>query len=109
MAYETIGLPPSEGAVHDTTAAAFPATAPGATGAPGTVTGTTAAVGGEDNPNPTALEAATVKVYAVPLTNPTTVSVVAADTKTCASCATPPIHGVMAYDTIGLPPSEGAV
>jgi hypothetical protein len=77
------------GAVHDTVADPFPGTADtpvGATGAP-TVTAAVAADGG---PVPFAFFAATVNVYVVPLVNPVTVWVVAAELNVCAVCAVVP-------------------
>ena len=73
-------LPPFAGADQLTVAAPSPATVVGAAGAPGAVAGAvgvTALDAAEDGPVPTALVAATVKVYAVPLLKPLTVVVVA--------------------------------
>jgi hypothetical protein len=84
------------GATHVTVADPLPATAAGAAGAPGTAAGVTAFDAGEASPLPTALVAATVKVYAVPSVKPTTVVDVAGglpDT-TVAVCADAPINGV---------------
>ena len=91
-----IALPPLAGADQLTAADALPATADTPVGAPGTVAGVTALDPGEAGPVPTALVAATVKVYAVPLLNPLTVADVAGglpDT-TVAACADAPINGV---------------
>ena len=77
--YSVIGLPPFEGAVQLTTAEPLPAVAVTAVGAAGAVTetGVTAGEAADEGPVPTALVAATVKVYAVPLVSPVTVAVVA--------------------------------
>ena len=91
-----IALPPLAGADHVTAAAPTPATAVGAAGAPGTVAGVTALDAAEAGPVPTALVAATVKVYAVPFVNPDTVVEVAGglpDTVT-GVCAVTPMNGV---------------
>ena len=64
IVYAVIGLPPFDGAVHDTFAVAFPATADtpvGAAGAVGAV-GVTAAEAVEAGPGPMAFVAVTVKV-----------------------------------------------
>ena len=69
-----MGEPPVEpGAVNDTVAWVFPATAETAVGAPGTVAGVTAVDGVDAAPGPTAFVAVTVKVYAVPFARPDTV------------------------------------
>ena len=91
-----IALPPLDGADQLTVADAFPATAVGATGAPGTVAGVTGDEATEAAPVPTALVAATVKVYAVPLAKPDTTVVVAGglpDTVT-GVCVVAPTNGV---------------
>ena len=79
--YDEIAAPPSDdGADHDTTAEAFPATADTPDGAPGTVAGgagVTALEGEDSGPVPIAFVADTVNVYAVPLVRPVTVAVVA--------------------------------
>jgi hypothetical protein len=73
-----IGLPPFvAGAVQNTVALAFPATALTPVGAPGTVTGVTEFDAADAGPLPTELVAVTVKVYAVPLVSPVTVALVA--------------------------------
>ena len=76
--YPVIGEPPLlTGAVHDTAAWAFPGVAVTAVGAPGTVFGVTATLGIEASELPAALAAVTVNVYAVPLTRPVTVRLLA--------------------------------
>jgi hypothetical protein len=76
--YPVMAEPPLlTGAVHDTTAWAFPGVAVTAIGAPGTVVGVTAALGIEASELPAALAAVTVNVYAVPLTRPVTVRLLA--------------------------------
>ena len=77
IVYAVIGLPPFDGAVHDTFAVAFPATADTPVGAAGTVgpVGVTVADGADAGPDPMAFVAVTVKVYAVPFARP----VIAAD------------------------------
>ena len=76
--YPVIGEPPLlTGAVHDTTATPFPAEAVTAAGAPGTVLGVTAADAADAGEIPVALVAVTVNVYAVPLTRPVTVRLLA--------------------------------
>ena len=73
--YEVIGEPPLEaGGVNETAACAFPAVAVPIVGAPGTVARVTLLEGAEAGPVPAALVAVTVKVYAVPLVNPVTVT-----------------------------------
>ena len=90
-----IALPPLAGADHVTVADPFPATAVGAAGAFGAVggaVGVTALDGAEAGPVPTALVAATVKVYAVPLLKPLIVVEVAGglpDTVTGAKAVVP--------------------
>lgn len=69
-----IGLPPSAGGVHVTVADPGPAVARTPVGAPGTAAGVTAAVSDEAAPVPTALTAATVNRYEVPLVSPSTVA-----------------------------------
>jgi hypothetical protein len=76
--YPVIAEPPSlAGAVHDTTAWAFPGVAATAVGAPGTVLGVTAALSNDAGEVPTTLVAVTVNVYAVPLVRAVTVRLVA--------------------------------
>ena len=78
-----IGLPPSEaGAVQPRATERSPGTPVTAVGAPGTVgplAGVNRGEGAESGPVPTALIAATVKVYAVPFVSPVTVKLVAAE------------------------------
>ena len=54
-----------------------------------------AADGGESAPTPTALMAATVKVYDVPFARPGTVKAVAADPVRTGVCAAGPMNGVI--------------
>jgi hypothetical protein len=68
--------PLDAGAVQLTVACAFPPLAVTPVGAPGTVAGVTDAEGAEAGPVPTAFDAVTVKVYAVPFASPLTVAVV---------------------------------
>ena len=96
-----IGEPPSlSGAVHDTTAWAFPAVAATAVGAPGTVLGVVALLASDSGEVPTALVAVTVNVYAAPLTRPETVAVVAPVVLTVA----PSEEAVTVYPVTGDPP-----
>jgi hypothetical protein len=72
-----IALPPSlTGAVKVTVACALPPVAAAFVGAPGTVAGVTLFDAADAALEPTALVATTVKVYAVPLSNPVTMCVV---------------------------------
>ena len=72
-----IGLPPSSaGADQVMTALASPGVAATAVGDPGVVRGVTGAERALAGPVPAALEAVTVKVYAVPLVSPVTVHLV---------------------------------
>ena len=67
-------------------------------GAPGTVGVATGVSGGdaaESGPVPTALIAATVKVYVVPLVRPVTLKFVAEDPVSTGVWATVPMYGVM--------------
>src|SRR5450756_1169146 len=78
--YPVTARPPSPtGAVHDTIACILPGVAATAVGASGGVekNGVTAALANDSSEVPTALVAVTVNVYAVPLTRPVTVAVVA--------------------------------
>jgi hypothetical protein len=69
-----MALPPLlAGAVQETAAEPFPATAETPVGAPGTVAGVTWADGDEADPVPVELVAVTVNVYGVPLVRPLTV------------------------------------
>jgi hypothetical protein len=68
--------------------------------------GDTADDADEARPVPTALIAATVKVYGVPFDSPVTVWLVAAEPVSTGACATPPTYGVNRYAVIGLPPSD---
>jgi hypothetical protein len=73
-----MALPPSDtGAVQDTTAWAFPATADTAVGAPGVVIGVTLLEAADAGLVPTRFVAATVNAYAVPLVKPVSVALVA--------------------------------
>ena len=69
----TAAPPESEGATHDTTACPFPGTADTDVGAPGTVRGVTADDAALATLVPSAFDAVTVNVYAVPFDNPVTV------------------------------------
>ena len=94
-----IGLPPFDGAVHDTVALAFPAVAVtlvGAAGAVGAV-GVTGAEAVDSGPVPMTLVALTVNVYAVPLLSPVTVALVAGGepVTVVGVCAMDPIYGVI--------------
>ena len=76
--YPVTAEPPSAtGAVQPTSTSASPAVAITAVGAPGTVLAVTAALSNDAGEVPTTLVAVTVNVYAVPLTRPETVAVVA--------------------------------
>ena len=97
--YPVIGLPPSEGALQDTTAEASPAVAetpPGAAGAVAGALGVTDADAADAGPVPTAFVAVTVNVYAVPLLRPVTVvAVPGGDPVTVVvACAVAPTYGV---------------
>jgi len=104
--YPVIAEPPSlTGAVQLTSASALPAVAITAVGAPGTVLGVTAALSNDAGEVPTTLVAVTVNVYAVPLTRPETVAVVAPVVLTVA----PSGEAVTVYPVTGEPPLlEGA-
>ena len=74
--YPVIAEPPSlTGAVHDTTAWAFPGTADTAVGGSGAILGVVAALASDAGDVPTTLVAVTVNVYAVPFVRPETVAV----------------------------------
>ncbi len=83
------------GAVQLRATEVFPAVPVTPVGAPGVVAGVTAAEGDESGPVPTAVTAATVKVYAVPLVRPVTVKLVAAVVVCTAVWAVVPMYGVM--------------
>ena len=104
--YPVIAEPPSlAGAVHDTTAWAFPGVAATAVGTPGAVLGVVALLASDSGEVPIALVAVTVNVYAAPLTRPETVAVVAPVVLTVA----PPGEAVTVYPVTGEPPLlEGA-
>jgi hypothetical protein len=75
--YRVMGLPPMlVGAVHVTMAEATPGIATTFVGESGTAAGTTALLGADMAPVPTALCARTVNVYDVPLASPLTVALV---------------------------------
>jgi hypothetical protein len=98
--YFVIGLPPSEaGAVHETTARTSPGIADTSVGAPGTIAGVTGVDGSEDRLVPLEFVAVTMKVYAVPLVRPVTVSEVAV-----VVAMIPPSDEMTVYSVIGLPP-----
>jgi len=68
-----IGDPPSDaGVLHPRLTWPLPGAATTTDGASGTVIGVTAADGADAAPVPTPFDAATVKVYEVPLTSPVT-------------------------------------
>ena len=101
--YPVIAESPSlAGAVHDTTACAFPAVADTPVGAPGTVLtdGVTAALANDAREVPTELVAVTVNMYAMPLVRPVTVAEVAPDVVAVA----PSGDAVTVYPVIGKPP-----
>jgi len=101
--YPVIDEPPSlTGAVHDTTAWAFPGTADTAVGGFGAVNedGVTAALGNEPSEFPDTLAAVTENVYAVPFVRPETVAVVAIMVLTDA----PPGDAVTVYPVTADPP-----
>ena len=73
-----IALPPLlTGAVKLTLACALPGVAVAPVGAPGTADGVTRFETADGEPEPTALAATTVNVYAVPFVSPVTTCVVA--------------------------------
>ena len=107
--YSVIGLPPSDGAVHDTVADALPATAVTFVGAAGAVgaCGVTALDAEDDGPSPIPLVAKTLNVYDVPLDRgPTEVVVAGGEPVTVAT--TPPGVDVTVYFVIPLPFDGGA-
>jgi hypothetical protein len=75
--YREIARPPLAGAVQETVAEAFPAFAVTPVGESGTVAGVTAVDADDAVLVPAAFVALTRNVYAVPLVNPVTASVVA--------------------------------
>ena len=94
-----IALPPLDGAVQVTVAAALPAVADTPVGAPGTVagaTGVTEVDAADAGPAPTELIAMTVNVYPVPLVNPVIVVLVPGGVPVIvvAVCAVDPTNGV---------------
>ena len=104
--YSVIGLPPSEaGAVHETNAETSLGIADTPLGTPGTRSGVTEFDASEGRLVPLEFVAVTVKVYAVPLVRPVTVSEVAV-----VVAVIPPRDEMTVYSVMGLPPSEaGAV
>ena len=98
-----IGDPPVDaGALNDTVACAFPATAEGESGALGTVgggDGVTELLATDAGPVPTLLVAVTVKVYAVPLAKPVTVNGLDAP-----DAVKPPGLDVAVYPVMVAPP-----
>lgn len=109
--YEAIGLPSLAGADHETVAlrsAADAVTFVGAGGTRALTVGVTAFERADDGPVPTALVAATVNVYAVPLERPLTVTLVARKT-VFGVCASSPMYGVTMYEVMALPPFAGAL
>src|SRR3954451_1499158 len=102
---------PLAGAAHATAAVVLPAVAVGAAGVAGAVagaTGVTAALAGENPLVPTALIAATWKVYAVPLVSPVTFRLVPVAGRSAPACVAPENTRTV-YPVIGEPPSAGAV
>ena len=98
--YDVIGEPPSEaGGENATVARASPGMALTASGAPGSVTGVTLAVGAEAGPVPATLVAATVQETATPLVRPLTVSGETAPVVLF-------VPHVAVYAVIGAPPVE---
>jgi len=76
--YPVISEPPlSVGAVHDTSAVVLPAVAVTAVGVPGTAAGVFASEASDVAELPAAFVATAVKVYAVPLSSPVKVALVA--------------------------------
>ena len=104
--YSVIGQPPSEASVvHETTARTSCGVADTPLGAPGTRAGVTGFDASEDRLVPLEFVAVTVKVYAVPLVRPVTVSEVAV-----VVAVIPPRDEMTVYSVTVLPPSEdGAV
>ena len=94
-----IALPPlSDGAVQFSVAdpsPAVPVTPVGAPGAVGAGRGVSAALALEAGPVPTALVAATVNVYVVPLVSPVTLADVDVEPVSIGVCAVEPMYGVM--------------
>src|SRR5579864_3140516 len=70
--------------------------------------GVTGGEGADGGPEPTALEAATVKVYVVPLVSPLRRCDVAVEVKVWRALTTVPTYVVTVYEVMGLPPSSGA-
>jgi hypothetical protein len=107
--YPVTAEPPSlAGAVHDTTAAVFPAVAVTPVGTPGATdaNGVTAAEAADAADAPATLVAVTVNVYAVPLVRPVTVAEVAP----VVVIVRPPGAAVTVYPVTTEPPSPvGAV
>ena len=97
--YSVIGLPPSEaGAVHETTARTSCGVADTPLGAPGTRARVTEFDASEDRLVPLEFVAVTMKVYAVPLVRPVTVSEVAVVVGVI-----PPRDEMTVYSVMGLP------
>lgn len=103
--YEVIAEPLLGAAVKAIDAEALPPVATSEVAAPGIVNGVTAPEGVEGGEFPALFVATTVKVYAVPLVNPVTVSGLDAPV-----AVAPPGLAVTVYPVIGEPPvEEGAV
>ena len=102
-----IPLPPVPGALNETVARAFPATALGRAGADGTVLGTTLAEGSDATPVPFPLVAETRHWYTFPFDRPPTTI---GEPPPEASPDAPPFDDAHAAlkRVIALPPSNGA-
>jgi hypothetical protein len=100
-----IGAPPFAGSVQLRVADRTPAAAITFVGALGTVAGVTVVEAADAAPVPTALTAATVNVYAVPLMRPETVAIRALPTVTAVPAAAP-TWGVTMYPVIALLPFD---
>jgi hypothetical protein len=97
--YDVIAEPPSlAGGVKVTVACALPAVAVPMVGAPGTVAGVTLLDADDAGPVPTAFDANTVNVYAVPFARPVTVHGDVAQVPVC------PPDDVAVYDVMVEPP-----
>jgi hypothetical protein len=94
--YETIALPPAEGAVQVTPAWLEAGDARTLVGAPGgEFEGVTAFDAADGEPVPLALLAVTVNVYVVPLVRPVIVALVADADTFVVGCAVVPMYGVI--------------
>ena len=103
--YPVIAAPFEAGAVHETVAEAFAATAETPVGASGTVAGVTAVEAEEGKESPREFIAITVNVVAVPLVRLLTLAV-----RTFPTVTAVPVEGITLYPVIAEPPFEaGAV